>query len=237
MAIQHAVILAAGRGARMMPLTRDLPKAMAPYNGTTLIAQGIERIREQVPAVHVTVGYLKAKLAEHVIQHGAATVLNTEGHGNAWWLFGTFLRLIDEPVLVLTCDNVTELDLALLDAEYTRHDSPACMVIPVTPVPGLDGDYVLLDGDLVVGLSRTDPAATYLSGIQVVNPAKINRLTRPVEEFGEVWSQLMDHGQLRASRVYPKSWTSFDTVDHLDSVHGRRTHRAPRKPGRRAEQG
>ena len=70
--IRHAVIIAAGRGVRMRPFTDDLPKAMAPWNGTTLIARGIEMVRRHIPSVHVTVGYRGATLAEHVIQHGAA---------------------------------------------------------------------------------------------------------------------------------------------------------------------
>ena len=39
--LQHAVIMAAGRGQRMVPLTDEMPKPMAPYLGSTLIAEGI----------------------------------------------------------------------------------------------------------------------------------------------------------------------------------------------------
>ena len=45
--IQHCLILAAGRGRRMMPLTESVPKPMAPHNGSTLIANhGIEATEE-----------------------------------------------------------------------------------------------------------------------------------------------------------------------------------------------
>ena len=39
--INHALIMAAGRGQRMMPLTQVLPKPMAPYLNSTLVADGI----------------------------------------------------------------------------------------------------------------------------------------------------------------------------------------------------
>ena len=62
--INHALIMAAGRGQRMMPLTAVMPKAMVPYKGSTLIAQGIEQIRKHIEHVHITVGYKGAQLAE-----------------------------------------------------------------------------------------------------------------------------------------------------------------------------
>lgn len=62
--IRHAVIMAAGRGLRMMPLTEAIPKPMAPYNGATLIARGIERLADRFEHIHVTVGYKGAMLAQ-----------------------------------------------------------------------------------------------------------------------------------------------------------------------------
>lgn len=219
--IRHALIMAAGRGIRMLPMTDELPKAMAPYDGTTLIARGIDRVRRHVANVHVTVGHHKAMLASHVIEHDAATVINTEGHGNAWWLYNTFLSLLDEPLLVLTCDNVTDLDIGLLARDYAEDGDPACMIVPVEPVAGLEGDYIRHEDHVIVGLSRTEPAPTYASGIQVVNPTKIRTLTEPCEDFEQVWEQLMPLSQLRAARVYPKEWFSVDTVPQLEELRRR----------------
>lgn len=91
-AIKHALIMAAGRGQRMMPLTEELPKPMAPYNGSTLIAQGIAQIARRVEKVHITVGYKKAMLAQHVIEYGASSVINTEGEGNSWLIYNTLFK-------------------------------------------------------------------------------------------------------------------------------------------------
>lgn len=230
--MRHAVIMAAGRGHRMIPFTDDLPKAMAPYEGTTLIARGIDRILRHVPAVHVTVGYRGAMLAEHVIKHGASTVFNTEGHGNCWWLYNTFLGLLDEPVCVLTCDNVVDLDFDRLGHDYADFGEPACMLVPVEPVAGLEGDYIFHEDHVVVRLDRHDPAPTYCSGIQVLNPAAVRRLTSPVEDFGELWSQLIPQRELRSSRVYPERWFSVDTVEQLRLLTpaGRRSTRASSAP-------
>ena len=131
--IRHAIIMAAGRGVRMAPLTDAIPKPMAPYNGTTLIARGIERLAAKIEHIHVTVGYKKAMLAQHVIEHGASSVFNTEGQSNCWWVYNTLLKSLDEPMLVLTCDNVVDLDIELLEENYRALDAPACMLVPVRP--------------------------------------------------------------------------------------------------------
>lgn len=210
--------MAAGRGTRMVPLTDSMPKAMAPYRGSTLIARGIDQLRPHIPHIHVTVGYRGAMLAEHVIKHGAASVWNTEGHGNCWWLYNTFLGLLDEPVCVLTCDNVVDLDFGLLARDYEELDSPACMVVPVEPVPGLEGDYIFHEDHVITRLDRHEPAPTYCSGIQVLNPRLIQKITSEVEDFDAMWKQLIPQGQLRAGRVYPKRWFSVDTIEQLKEL-------------------
>lgn len=217
--IDHALVMAAGRGMRMNPLTAVLPKPMMPLQGSTLIANGIDKIRPHISNIHITVGYKGATLAEHVIQHGVSSVFNTDGNGNAWWIYNTLLSGLEEPVFVLTCDNVCELDFETLAQEYVDLGSPACMVVPVAPVEGLDGDYIFKDENQVVQkLDRSDPSDLYCSGIQVVDPSKICRLTEECGDFAEVWGQLIEHRQLLCSRVQPKRWFSVDTLDQLQQV-------------------
>jgi NDP-sugar pyrophosphorylase family protein len=216
--IKHALIMAAGRGQRMMPLTSSVPKAMAPYNGTTLIAQGIDHIRQHIANIHITVGYKGAMLAEHVIYHGVTSVFNTEGQSNSWWIYNTLLRCLNEPMFVLTCDNVVELDFDLLESEYYYYGEPACLIVPVKPVLGLDGDYIFHQDNIVTELNRFRESDIYCSGIQIINPYKVNCLTREEGDFYSVCSQLIAQQQVIASRVYPKKWFSIDTMDHLSEL-------------------
>jgi NDP-sugar pyrophosphorylase family protein len=216
--IKHALIMAAGRGQRMMPLTQDLPKAMAPYRGTTLIAQGIEQIKKHIDRVHITVGYKGALLAQHVIQQDVASVFNTEGRSNSWWIYNTLLRHLDEPMFVLTCDNVIELDFALLESDYFASGAPAGMLVPVEPVSGLEGDYIFHRDNVVTALDRHRPSELYCSGIQILNPAEINRRTGEGADFYALWNQLIAQQQLIMSRVYPKRWISIDTMDQLSRL-------------------
>jgi NDP-sugar pyrophosphorylase family protein len=218
--IRHALIMAAGRGQRMMPLTEHVPKPMAPLGATTLIAQGIDKLRAHIEQVHITVGYKKAMLAQHVIEHGASSVFNTEGHSNSWWIYNTLLQSLDDAVCVLTCDNIVELDFDRLEHDYAELGMPPCMLVPVRPVDGLEGDFIFHQRQIVTEVNRNRPTDIYCSGIQVLNPRKINELTRDEGDFYSVWSQLIAKRLLMVSSVYPKMWISVDTVDQLNSLNG-----------------
>src|SRR5260370_20164030 len=219
--IKHALIMAAGRGQRMMPLTAVVPKAMVPYKGSTLIGENILHVRKYIEHIHITVGYKGSMLAQHVIQHGASSIFNTEGQRNCWWVYNTLLKHLDEPTFVLTCDNVVELDFKLLETDYLNSGEPACMIVPVRPVPGLDGDYIFHRDNVVIELNRHKKSDIYCSGIQIINPAKVNRLTRFEGDFYSLWGQLIVQHQVIASRIYPKKWFSVDTMAQLTELAGK----------------
>lgn len=210
--------MAAGRGMRMMPLTTNIPKPMAFFKDSTLIAHAISRIHNYIANIHITVGYKGADLARHVIEHDVSSVFNTEGKGNAWWIFNTLMKNLDEPVLVLTCDNVVELNLDLIDENYLSFHSPACMVVPVKPIEGLDGDFIFHNNNCVTELTRHQPSDIYCSGIQVLNPCRINKLCSPGDDFYSVWKQLIEQKQLYTSNVYPDKWYAVDTPEQLEQI-------------------
>ena len=216
--INHALIMAAGRGLRMMPLTQDFPKAMAPYKKSTLIADGIKKIKNHLDFVHITVGYKGAALASHVIEKNVSSVFNTEGKGNAWWLFNTPLKYLNEPIFVLTCDNVLELDFLELNNDYLDKGSPPCMVVPVKPVKGLGGDYIFHEDNKIKQLNRDKKSDLYCSGIQILNPHVINTKMPPYEEFYKVWEKLIDLEQLYCSSVTPKKWYAVDNLAQLHAI-------------------
>ncbi len=216
--IGHAIIMAAGRGQRMLPLTDHIPKAMASYDGSTLIVRGIEKIQKHIPNLHITVGYKKAMLAQHVIEQNVSTVFNTEGQGNAWWIYNTLIKHLNESVLVLTCDNIVELDIERLYKNYLKHGEPPCMVVPVQPVKGLEGDYIFHTNNLVQELSRIKTSNIYCSGIQIINPHKINMLTNPANDFYVLWSQLILQKKLCCSDIYPEKWFTVDTIEQLNQI-------------------
>ena len=79
--INHAIILAAGRGIRLMPLTKEIPKAMVKIKNQTLILNGIKKVQKYISNIHITVGYKGSMIAKHVIKNNVRSVINTNKKG------------------------------------------------------------------------------------------------------------------------------------------------------------
>jgi NDP-sugar pyrophosphorylase family protein len=211
--------MAAGRGLRMMPLTNNIPKAMAPFKGSTLIANRIKKMHKFFNNVHVTVGYKGALLASHVIDLKVNSVFNTNNKGNAWWLFNTLIKNINGPVFVLTCDNIFEIDFQKILKEYEILKSPACMIVPVKPIKSLDGDFIFYNTKNVISkISRSKKSNYYCSGIQILNPFKINKIIKPSEKFNVVWKQLIEKKQIKRSNYILKKWYAVDNLKQLKVI-------------------
>jgi NDP-sugar pyrophosphorylase family protein len=214
--ITHAVVMAAGRGLRMRPLTDSMPKAMAPLGESTLISEGIKKLKKEITNVHITVGYKGAMLASHVIENDVSTVINTEGKGNAWWLFNSLLSNIHSPIFVLTCDNIIKINFTSYAEEYFLMGSPACMIIPVSPIEGIEGDFIIHDSkNFIKSFSRQDKTKIMSSGVQILNPGKINEITKSTQDFNNLWQQLIDLKEIKCSKRLLDSWYSVDDLAQL----------------------
>ena len=212
----HAIILAAGRGIRLMPLTKNIPKALVKVQNQTLILNGIKKLKKYIKNIHITVGYKGSLIAKHVISHNVSSVINTNKRGNSWWIFNFPFNLLNEPIVVLTCDNITNIDFKLLKKDYIQKKSPPCFLIPVKPIKKLDGDYIHRKNNIVTKLSRKNKSDIYCSGIQIINPYQVNKLVNKTKDFNTLWNKLIKKNKLYVSDIIPKQWFTIDKVEHLN---------------------
>jgi mannose-1-phosphate guanylyltransferase len=126
-----AVLLSAGRGKRLLPLTRLLPKPALPVLDVPLAAFGLRALRSLGPIV-VNLGHLadaaRAALEPHA--HGGVEFLveAPEPYGTA----GTLAALRDrlaETVVTWNADVVTDLDVAALVALQRRAGAAATLAV------------------------------------------------------------------------------------------------------------
>ena len=93
-----------------------------------------------------------------------------------------------------------------------------CMIIPTKPIKGLAGDYIFRKKDIIHGLSRKVKSDIYCTGIQVLNPKKINDKITSTDDFNILWKRLIRIKQLYVSDVMPKKWYTVDNVDNYKKL-------------------
>ena len=156
-------------------------------------------------------------LAKHVIENEVNSVINTNNKGNAWWMFNFPFNKLNEPVFVLTCDNITNIDFSLIEKDYKKKGSPECFLVPVKPIKNLEGDFIHKKKNIVLKLSRKEKSDIYCSGIQIVNPYKINKIINETQDFNILWKKLILKKKLIVSDIAPKKWFTIDNLKQLKS--------------------
>ena len=69
--------------------------------------------------------------------------------------------------------------------------------------------------NIVLKLSRKEKSDIYCSGIQIVNPYKVNKVVNRTENFNILWKKLILKKKLIVSDVTPKKWFTIDNLKQL----------------------
>jgi len=178
----HAIVLAAGLGKRMRPLTDHMPKPMIAVAGRTLIDRALDQLQPLgLTRVVVNTSYLADQLEAHVAKrHDPPVIFSREaapletggGIANALNLLG------DSPFISMNSDTIcvdgagaSALSRMMATWDATRMD--VLMLLHPTDkaigYPGA-GDFVRAD-DGRIRRRGSDATAPYVfTGIQIINP-------------------------------------------------------------------
>ena len=113
------VVLAAGAGTRLRPLTYELPKAMCPVGNRPLVDWAIDRVTPHVSSVAVNAHESAPALVEHVRGRVHVSVESGERLGTAGALGRLRPWISGRHVLVHNADSFVDDDLALLVEGWT----------------------------------------------------------------------------------------------------------------------
>ena len=165
-----AMVLAAGRGERLRPLTDATPKSLVEVRGETLIERHLEALcAAGVDTVVINLGWLGDKVFERIgsgEQFGLNIIYSNEGD-NILETGGGIHRALPmlgaEPFLVVNADIYTDMPYSGIDLGA---DDLAHLVLVPTP-PDKDGGDFALEGDRI--RNAGDELLTF-SGVSVYRP-------------------------------------------------------------------
>ena len=210
--IKSAIILAAGKGRRMLPLTKKIPKALVKIKNKTLIERKINSLRKiKINNIHVTVGHKSFLLSKYLYKKQINSIINTKGQNNTWWIFNTLLGYINENILLSTCDSIIDLNKKFLDREIKKNSKNICTLLLVEANKNFRGDYILIRNNRIKEISRNKKTNFFASGIQIINPFKIRKLLKDqkISNFNELWNFLIKKNKIGYTTIYKKKWSSY----------------------------
>ena len=194
-----AMVLAAGLGTRLRPLTNSRPKALVEVGGRTLLEITLSRlksfgVRDVIVNVHhfpdMIVEYLKAKenFGVHIEISREKVLLDTGGGlKKAGWFFQNNSA---EPFILHNVDVITDIDLHRMLEFHQKHQAVATMAMQKRKT----SRYLLFDaeGRLCGKSSTPDPGFQSLgfSGIHVISPRLVSMM--PSEEVFSIITCYLD---------------------------------------------
>lgn len=224
----RAMILAAGRGERMRPLTDHTPKPLLLAGGKPLIVWHIERlVAAGISDIVVNCAWLAERL-QNALGNGSRlgarlqwsreeTALETAGGiARALPLLGS------EPFLVVNGDTWCDWDTSLAAQraeEMTQRDAQAWLLLVNNPGHNPQGDFVL-QSDGRVRNRRPEVSALTFSGIGIYDPSLFDGIsgTQPAA-LAPLLRQAMERGTVIGNR-HDGEWMDIGTperLQHLDT--------------------
>ena len=217
-----AMILAAGLGNRMRPLTLHTPKPLLEVGGKPLIVWHIEKLQKiGVTEIVINTAWLGEKLANALgdgSQFGVKILWSHEGEGleTAGGIINSLPLLGDEPFILVNGDVWTTMDFAsLLDVQLGEQQ--AHLVLVENPPQHLKGDFILSNGlAYTFEQEQLGEALTY-SGIAVLHPRMFAGLENGKRPLAPLLKQAMQQQQVSAEKLQG-IWVDVGTPERLEQL-------------------
>lgn len=225
MSVTHAMILAAGFGTRMKPLTLSRPKPLLPVLGRPMIDHALDHVVEAgIGQAVVNLHYLGDMIRDHLAIRDTPRIafseedpiLETGGgirHALPW--------LSTKPFAVLNADAIWAGGnplRPLLEAWRPAQMSALLLLVPKTRARGYTrpGDF-FLEGDLPRRRGNAPSARFVYTGAQIIAPEAFADAPEGAFSLNLIWDRLLAAGRLHAV-VHPGSWVDVGTPAGLDEA-------------------
>lgn len=209
-----AMLLAAGRGERLRPLTDDIPKALVEVRGESLLERHLRAVKAGgVDTVVINLGWHGEQIVARVgsgREFGLNVIYSPEGDNileTGGGIYRALPMLGSEPFLVVNADVYT--DMPVRDFALGESDLGHLVLVPRPPEKS-GGDFDLIDGRVQNG-SR--PRYTF-SGVAVYRPEFFEDCEPGRFPLAPMLRAAADLGKLSGD-LYAGLWRDVGTPERL----------------------
>tara|TARA_R110002096_G_scaffold101547_2_gene224529 strand:+ start:4418 stop:5086 length:669 start_codon:yes stop_codon:yes gene_type:complete len=218
-----AMILAAGRGERLRPMTDTVPKALVEVQGRSLIDWHLDKIADAgIRDVVINLGWLGHCVQAHVgdgSRFGITVQYSEEGE-NILETGGGIHRALpllgSEPFLVINADVFTEMPMPGIRL------APDCLghlVLVPQPAHRAQGDFILDSGRV----RNAESCDLTFSGVALYRPALFKDCSAGRFSIVPLLRAAADNGKLQGSR-YDGPWADVGTAARLEAANSIEAH-------------
>lgn len=211
----RAMILAAGRGERLRPLTDTLPKSLVEVQGQSLLERHLQHIRAAgIKKVVINLGWLGEQIAQRVgsgARYGIDVTYSPEGDNileTGGGIHKALPMLGGEPFLVVNADVFTDMPVPEIDL---ASDAVGHLVLVPTPAYREHGDFSLRKG--IIG---NEPELTF-SGVAIYRPEFFEDCKPGRFSIVPMLRAAADEQRLTGS-IYEGTWADIGTPERLASL-------------------
>ena len=211
-----AMILAAGLGKRLKPITNDIPKPLLKVGNQSLIERNIRSLLNYgFDEIVINVSYLGNMITEHVLEIFPNNKIifseESEPLGTGGGIQNALKLLGDKPFMLINADIYHNINLAAVKTvpKYAH------LVGVENPEHNIQGDFSL-DNNIV--LARSELNDFTWSGISIINPTIFSQLQTqemPFDIWNSVLMQFINNNKITAE-IYEGIWIDTGTIDRLE---------------------
>ncbi|WP_166365990.1 N-acetylmuramate alpha-1-phosphate uridylyltransferase MurU [Pseudomonas akapageensis] len=213
-----AMILAAGKGERMRPLTLHTPKPLVRVGGVPLIEYHLRALHaagfKEIVINHAWLGQQIEDYLGDGSRYGLQIRYSAEGEPleTGGGIFKALPLLGEEPFVLVNGDIWTDYDLGALRKPLA---GLAHLVLVNNPQHHAVGDFSLVDGQ-VQDARPAVPSMTY-SGIAVLHPRLFAKCQAGAFKLAPLLRQAMGKGQVSGEH-FAGHWVDVGTHERLAEV-------------------
>ncbi len=222
-----AMILAAGFGTRLKPITESIPKPLVEINGKPVIEYTLDALKKAgVKSVVINLHHLGA-LIEDRLGDGSAYGLDIRySHepvikGTAGALLWA-RHMLDEPFYLINGDILFDIDLAILPQRMHTKNADALMVLYKATPQDMNIANIYLDGQAYVKSLFTpfpDTTPYIFTGIQILKPEAISYIPGNLHQPSttmHLYPEMLRSKRLIAGYVHSGLWIDIGSSDRLE---------------------
>lgn len=224
--ITQAMILAAGKGTRLRPLTLETPKPLVEVGGQPLIVWHIKALQAAgVTDITINASWLADKLMTSLgdgKQYGVNLHWSVEGDEPLETAGGIFQalqtgKLKDAPFILVNSDVWTMYDFTKLQNYKLGNDQLAHLLLIDNPTHNSGGDFAINNG-LASEQAIAEADKFTFAGISIMSPRLVDGLVQgQPAALAPLLKQAMMKFQITAE-VIKDNWIDVGTPERLEQV-------------------